>query len=92
VIYLFHNVYGDCDRLLDSLPEDVAAVPFGWGTDVERHRNDLLASLGCGVSGLPCLLVATEPGWMEFVFDPAQHDGWESLLAEAWAAASELDA
>lgn len=54
--YLFHNVYGEADGLIQSKPSDVVAVPFGWTPDIEQARNALLQSLGTSVSCLPALL------------------------------------
>jgi len=51
--YLVHNVYGDAQSLIDSAPEDVVCVPFGWTPQVEEARNNLFSQLG--VSGVSCL-------------------------------------
>jgi len=56
-MYFFHNVYGDEKELLDSLPEGVVAVPFGWTEEIEEKRNALLSDLGTSVSSIPCVLV-----------------------------------
>lgn len=66
VRYFFHNVYGDCDNLLNTLPEDVVAVPFGWTPDVEDARNQVLNSLNTSVSCLPSVLYQGQDGtWRE---------------------------
>jgi hypothetical protein len=54
--YFFHNVYGDEQQLLQTLPDGVVAVPFGWTEEVEQNRNALLADLNTSVSSIPCLL------------------------------------
>jgi hypothetical protein len=55
--YLIHNVYGDADDLIATMPQDVEAVSAGWDADSEAARNALFASLGiAGVSALPALL------------------------------------
>jgi hypothetical protein len=43
--YFFHNVYGAESALLSSLPNDVVAVPVGWGHEIESERNNVLDSL-----------------------------------------------
>ena len=64
--YLLHNIYGDADHLINTAPDDVTCVPFGWDADTEQARNSLLASLGlAGVSQLPCLLVEHDGVWHE---------------------------
>jgi hypothetical protein len=37
--YFFYNVYGDAQELIDTLPSDVTAIPFGWSKDIEEARN-----------------------------------------------------
>jgi hypothetical protein len=41
-IYFFHNIYGQEKSLLDTLPDNVTAVPFGWDTESENKRINLL--------------------------------------------------
>jgi hypothetical protein len=59
-MYFFHNVYGDEQELLDTLPEDVIAVPFGWTPEIEENRNSIINSLGITVSSIPSLFVFIE--------------------------------
>lgn len=59
-LYFFHNVYGDANELLDSKPNHVIAVPFGWEPEVEQRRNEILDELGITVSCLPCLMYWVE--------------------------------
>jgi hypothetical protein len=55
--YLFHNIYGDAQSLLDTLPSDVEAIPFGWDEETETARNNKLAELNNVVVGeLPSLV------------------------------------
>jgi hypothetical protein len=56
-MYFFHNIYGDEADLLDSLPDSVTAVPFGWTEEAESYRNEILSEIGASVSSLPCVLV-----------------------------------
>lgn len=56
MMYLFHNVYGDAAELIDTKPNDVQAVPFGWTDEIEAARNTLIASLNCTVSCLPSIV------------------------------------
>lgn len=55
-IYLFHNVYGDADQLLENKPENIIAIPFGWTEELELVRNDLLAQLNTSAPILPCII------------------------------------
>jgi hypothetical protein len=43
--YFFHNIYGDEQSLIDSLPSDVVAIPAGWSEDAEDTRNDYIGSI-----------------------------------------------
>ncbi len=55
--YLFHNIYGDAQSLLDTLPSDVEAIPFGWDEETETARNNKMAELNNVVVGeLPSLV------------------------------------
>lgn len=82
--YLFHNVYGDAKELIETKPDDVICVPFGWDPVTEEKRNSLLQELGIFVSCLPCLVYWKEEdnvtyayggqsnfsaGWYEFRFE-----------------------
>jgi hypothetical protein len=58
--YLFHNIYGDAAELIESKPDDVLAVPFGWNTEAEEERNRILSELGVRVSSLPALVYFVE--------------------------------
>ena len=53
--YFFYNVYGDAQELIDTLPSDVTAIPFGWSEDIEEARNKIIADNSLKVSGLPSL-------------------------------------
>jgi hypothetical protein len=59
-MYFFHNVYGDEQGLLDTLPSGVIAVPFGWTPEAEENRNNIITSLGITVSAIPSLFVFIE--------------------------------
>ena len=55
--YLFHNVYGDADNLINTAPNDVECIPAGWSVEIETARNDKINLLGIGgVQGYPCLV------------------------------------
>jgi hypothetical protein len=58
--YLFYNIYGDAQYLLDTKPEDVVATPFGWDEQTEANRNAMLQSLNVNTSCLPAVFV-----WLE---------------------------
>lgn len=93
--YFFHNVYGDADNLLATLPSDVIPVPFGWDPETEQKRNSIIAQLNCTVSCLPSLVywvnesssidrdgnTFTIPGhWKEFRFEfENQPWSWDSV-------------
>jgi hypothetical protein len=56
-MYLIHNIYGDADQLINTKPNDVICIPFGWTPEIENNREELFKSLGLsGVSCLPVLL------------------------------------
>jgi hypothetical protein len=75
--YLLHNIYGDADHLIDTAPDDVTCVPFGWDEATETARNTLLSQLGVGgVSSLPSLLVEHDGRWVEI---PAAGLSWDTL-------------
>ena len=58
--YLFHNVYGDAQSLIDNKPENVVAVPFGWDPQTEAMRDSILGLLGVTVAGLPAIVAWRE--------------------------------
>lgn len=58
--YFFHNVYGDEQDLLDSLPENVIPIPFGWTEEVENNRKNVESELIVTAFELPCLAFWTE--------------------------------
>ena len=68
--YLFHNIYGDAQSLLDTLPSDVEAIPFGWDEETETARNNKLAELNNVVVGeLPSLVYWREACDYSFEID-----------------------
>ena len=68
--YLFHNIYGDAQSLLDTLPSDVEAIPFGWDEETETTRNNKLAELNnIGITELPCLVYWREACDYSFEID-----------------------
>ena len=56
MMYLFHNVYGDADYLINSASEDIQCVPFGWTPEIEEARNTLINQLNVTVSALPSVV------------------------------------
>jgi len=68
--YLFHNIYGDAQSLLDTLPSDVEAIPFGWDEETETARNNKIAELNnVGITELPCLVFWREAWDSSFEVD-----------------------
>lgn len=68
--YLFHNIYGDAQSLLDTLPSDVEAIPFGWDEETETARNNKLAELDNVMVGeLPSLVFWREAWDSSFEID-----------------------
>ena len=55
-IYFFHNIYGQEKGLLDTLPDNVTAVPFGWDPESETKRINLLSQLKIFIAGLPAIV------------------------------------
>ena len=43
--YFFHNVYGEAQTLIDSLPADTIAIPAGWSAAAETNRDDYVDSI-----------------------------------------------
>lgn len=41
-LYLFHNIYGDAQSLIDSAADDVVLVPWGPDEAAETIRNGIL--------------------------------------------------
>lgn len=56
-IYFFHNIYGDADELLRTIPSHITPIPFGWDEETETRRNNLLSELNTSVSSLPSIIV-----------------------------------
>ena len=68
--YLFHNVYGDSQSLLDTLPSDVETIPWGWDEATETARNNKITELNnVGISELPCLVYWRESWDASFEID-----------------------
>lgn len=55
-IYFFHNMYGEEKGLLDTIPENVIAVPFGWDDETVSKRIKILGKLSVFISGLPVIV------------------------------------
>lgn len=51
--YFFHNIYGDAQTLLDTLPSDVVAVPAGWSPEAESNREEYTTALGQSPNAYP---------------------------------------
>lgn len=81
--YLIHNIYGDCDHLIASAPDDVECVPRGWSDAEEAAlRERLQAAELAGISCLPCLLEWVGDRWVETrVADLPQPWGWDAIFA-----------
>jgi len=43
--YFFHNIYGEAQTLIDSLPADTIAIPAGWSAAAETNRDDYVDSI-----------------------------------------------
>jgi hypothetical protein len=56
MMYLFHNVYNEEIDLINSAPDNVECIPFGWSEEAERYRSLKLEELGIGVSSLPSVI------------------------------------
>jgi hypothetical protein len=70
-MYFFHNIYGDEQELLDTLPENIIAVPFGWTPEVEENRNNIINEMNETVSTIPSLLVYVDDHYADKSFFPA---------------------
>lgn len=69
-IYFFHNVYGDEQDLIDTLPSNVVSVPFGWTTEIEENRNSILSEIGENISTIPCIFVYINEHYADKSFFP----------------------
>jgi len=58
--YLFHNVYGDAQTLIDTKPDNVVTVPFGWDSQTEMLRDSILNLLGVSIAALPAVVAWRE--------------------------------
>ena len=68
--YLFHNIYGDAQSLLDTLPSDVEAIPFGWDEETETARNNKIVELdNVAIGELPSLVFWREAWDSSFEVD-----------------------
>jgi hypothetical protein len=82
--YFFHNVYGDAQDLINTVPDDVILIPYGWSEDIEEYRNKVLDSLDRAVSTLPSVIfwgkdyTTTDSKGVEY-FHPAK---WEEVRVE----------
>jgi hypothetical protein len=79
--YFFYNIYGDADHLVESAPEDVYCVKYGWDKQTEENRNTIVNQLNVFPSSLPCLMYYREEKTMTFpdgeeYIDPA---GWKEI-------------
>jgi hypothetical protein len=80
--YLFHNIYGDANHLIETAPSDVICVPFGWSDEIEKKRNELLATLDTSVSCLPSLIVEKDGKWQEIrIEDLPKPWTWETITS-----------
>lgn len=85
MMYLFHNVYGDADYLINSAPEDVECVPFGWTEEIEQHRNSLIAMLDVTVSSLPSVVfLMPEKVMPSMCLIDGEYQPCEETFAEHW--------
>jgi hypothetical protein len=69
-IYFFHNVYGDEQDLIEKLPDNVVAVPFGWTPEIEENRNNILSEIGQNASTIPCIFVYIHEHYADKSFFP----------------------
>jgi hypothetical protein len=53
--YLFHNIYGDAQELIDTSPNNVVPIPFGWVKSVEEYRNLVLNEMNTSIGELPAV-------------------------------------
>lgn len=62
--YFFHNVYGDAQTLLETKPDDVVSIAWGYDENTETIRNNYINDLGISPSCLPSLIYF-KPSWDE---------------------------
>lgn len=74
--YLFHNIYGDSDNLINTAPNDVVLVPAGWSQEAETNRNNYIDLLGIGgVQGYPCIVYWEDEKEVSFTPDEGPDAG-----------------
>jgi len=95
IIYLFHNIYGDAQQLIDTAPENVEFIPFGWTEDIENYRNEKIQELNIGISVLPTAVAWNSnrksvfkiknpnTGLLE-TFTHNLEPGWETISIGLW--------
>lgn len=94
-IYVFHNIYGDAQGLIDTAPENVEFIPFGWTEEIENNRNQLMQELGVGISVLPTAVAWSNNRKSIFkiknpntnLIETITHDlepGWETISVGLW--------
>jgi hypothetical protein len=82
--YFFYNVYGDAQQLLDTKPNNIIAVPFGWDPATEERRNKILNELQVTVSCLPCVLYWVEQTTQTIIqpIDESNRDGPTEIITQ----------
>lgn len=58
--YFFHNVYGEENFLLETIPDNVISVPFGWTESIENDRVYVENQLNVTAFELPCVAFWTD--------------------------------
>ena len=69
-IYFFHNIYGDEQDLLNTMPENVVAVPFGWSEEAESNRNAIIRELNTSIPSIPCVVAHIDEHYADISFFP----------------------
>jgi hypothetical protein len=73
-------VYGDADQLIETRPNDVSTIPFGWDEITENNRIKKLQELNASVSCLPSVQFFYDERWLEVrVEDMNKPWTWETI-------------
>lgn len=78
--YLFHNIYGDAQTLIDTKSNDVIVVPFGWDQQTESIRDSMLNLLKVNVASLPAVVVWRE----EYIVTSPHPDDAPKTMPAGW--------
>ena len=66
-LYLFHNIYGDAQSLIDSAADDVVLVPWGPAEAAETIRDNYINDMNKSPGSVPSVMYY-KSAWTEDTF------------------------